>query len=70
MLDSLKKCPICDTVYEYSYDHDSEAGFGPGWTEESIKRITREAAVEELERLQKKFPKEKSILEFLKVLRE
>ncbi len=70
VLDSLKKCPICDTVYGYSYDHDSEAGFGPGWTEESIKRITREAAVEELERLQKKFPKETSILEFLKLLRE
>jgi len=70
VLDSLKKCPICDTVYGYSYDHDSEAGFGPGWTEESIKRITREAAIAKLEQLQKKFPKEESIFEFLKMLQQ
>ncbi len=47
----LRRCPECGALYRYVYDHDSEAGVGYGYTDESIERLTPENAAAWLERI-------------------
>ncbi len=47
-LGQIRKCPSCDTYYVFVYDHDSESGMGPGYTDQSLYRISKEDAKERL----------------------
>ena len=51
--EQLRKCPICGTFYSFLHDHDSESGMGYGYTDESIKRLTTQQAIDMIERTMK-----------------
>lgn len=46
----IRVCPECGTYYEFIHEHDSEAGMGEGYTDESIARITSDKAAASLEK--------------------
>lgn len=59
----IKKCQLCGTYYRYSHDHDSESGTGHGYTDESITRLTRDEAIENLKDMMLSlWPYEKKII--------
>jgi hypothetical protein len=49
--EQVRKCPLCKTYYAYLWDHDSESGVGIGWTDEEIRRLTPESAMDVMERI-------------------
>lgn len=51
--EQVRKCPLCKTYYTYLHDHDSESGVGIGWTDEEIRRITPESALDVMKRVLK-----------------
>ena len=51
--EQVRKCPLCGTFYSFLHDHDSESGMGYGYTDEAIKRLTPEQAVDMIERTMK-----------------
>ncbi len=47
--EQVRKCPECGTYYSYLHEHDSESGVGYGYTDEAIKRLTAEEALDLIE---------------------
>ena len=48
--EQVRKCPECGTFYSFLHDHDSESGMGYGYTDEAIKRLTPEQALDLIEK--------------------
>ena len=48
--EQVRKCPECGTFYSFLHDHDSESGVGYGYTDEAIKRLTPEQALDLIEK--------------------
>jgi len=44
--EQLRKCPACGAYFSYINDHDSEAGLGYGYTDEAVRRLSRDEARE------------------------
>jgi len=42
--EQVRKCPACAVYFAWLHDHDSQAGLGPGYTDEVIRRIDTEEA--------------------------
>ena len=49
-LGQVRVCLACKTHYLYFRNHDSESGVGYGYTDESIKRISKDRAKEAIEK--------------------
>ena len=48
--EQVRKCPECGAFYSFLHDHDSESGMGYGYTDEAIKRLTPEQALDLIEK--------------------
>jgi len=48
--EQVRKCPECGTFYTFLHDHDSESGVGYGYTDEAIRRLTSEQALDLVEK--------------------
>ncbi len=51
--EQVRKCPECGTFYSFLHDHDSESGMGFGYTDEAIKRLTPDQALDRIEKTYK-----------------